>query len=666
MSRRRKSKRSEQTPDRRDSKVAGNSSSQSETGWNWILLVGLLFVAVGVGYWILRDQSNQTAEQIQLESKADAGNRTQSSIKTVSAITQDPLPVLATDIVLKEQELSENQLDPGQDGWETEVVAEEVKHLLTRLAGRLGNHDVEPLTPSEIAEGITVGRLRPQNLAEVYRDGGENGAIAVLRAAESSEGGTTAEGYEALTRAIEELAEPFAEATDVHVHFKVIRVSGSEQVTETTAYFEADAKTPTGSLQQRATWICQWQRSPEGALQLASIDSKDFEEVVERGPWLVDCTKAMMEKNRSFQEQLAYGLNHWLLRLGRVHGIHVFARNGMSLGDVNGDGRDDVYVCQPGGLPNRLFIQQDDGTVLDRSKESGVDWLDHTSSALVVDLDNDGDQDMVAATSAGLLVMENDGSGKFRLRSTLATRDIDTQSFSAADFDNDGDLDLYVCIEFARPGSLHSEAEVAFVYHDANDGAANVLFRNDIEAGGKWEFADVTKEVGLDTDNRRHSLACAWEDYDNDGDQDLYVANDYGQNCLYRNDEGKFKNIALEANVVDSASGMSVSWGDYNHDGWMDLYVANMFSSAGNRITRQEQFKSGKDDELKKIYSRFAKGNTLLQNDGQGVFREVSSETGVEMARWAWSSVFADINNDAWDDLLVANGYITTDDTGDL
>ncbi len=98
----------------------------------------------------------------------------------------------------------------------------------------------------------------------------------------------------------------------------------------------------------------------------------------------------------------------------------------------------------------------------------------------------------------------------------------------------------------------------------------------------------------------------------------------------------------------------------------MDLYVANMFSSAGNRITRHAQFKPGAEDEMRNIYSRFAKGNTLLENVGNGQFREVSEAAGVEMGRWAWSSVFADINNDSWDDLLVANGYITTEDTGDL
>ena len=112
---------------------------------------------------------------------------------------------------------------------------------------------------------------------------------------------------------------------------------------------------------------------------------------------------------------------------------------------------------------------------------------------------------------------------------------------------------------------------------------------------------------------------------------------------------------------------MSVSWGDYDRDGWMDLYVANMFSSAGNRITRQAQFKPSDDENVREVYSRFAKGNSLFRNLGTGEsFREVGGEAGVEMGRWAWSSVFADLNNDGWEDLLVANGYITTEDTGDL
>ena len=627
----------------------------------WLVLTGLVLVVGGVGFQLFRDQPEagvvgdtaETSPPLQAVGHQD----------TVS--NSEPLATLITASNKSDRVVVETQLNPASDDWDTEVIAELAKVQLKHLGRRLAGEDLASVLSTEVAENVTSGQLRPAELMEVFRDGVEEKELLIRRSA-SNDNDFEFDGREGLSQALDKLAEPFRDASDVHVHIKVIRVDSSGETSETKAYFEADGQTPTGSLQQRATWQCQWQRATNGKLQLISIRASDFEEVIEKGPWLVDCTKSALGKNSSFHEQLLYGLNHWLSRLGRVHGMHVFARTGLAVGDVNGDGRDDVYVCQPGGLPNRLYIQQPDGTAIDSSHDSGVDWLDQTSSALILDLDNDGDQDLVAASSAGLLVMDNDGSGKFKLQTTLATRDIDTQSFTATDFDNDGDLDLYVCIEFANQMSLHGGAGVDFVYHDANDGAPNVLFRNDIKETGKWTFTDVTNEVGLDIDNRRHSLACAWEDYDNDGDQDLYVANDYGQNCLYQNNDGKFKNIALEANVVDSASGMSVSWGDYNHDGWMDLYVANMFSSAGNRITRQEQFKKGVDDELRDIYSRFAKGNTLLENDGQGKFREVTEEAGVEMGRWAWSSLFADLNNDAWDDLLVANGYITTEDTGDL
>ena len=77
----------------------------------------------------------------------------------------------------------------------------------------------------------------------------------------------------------------------------------------------------------------------------------------------------------------------------------------------------------------------------------------------------------------------------------------------------------------------------------------------------------MTAEVGLDVNNRRFSLAAGWEDYDNDGDQDLYVANDFGRNNLYRNNNGTFTDIAPAVQGEDRASGMSVSWGDVDRDG---------------------------------------------------------------------------------------------------
>ena len=91
-----------------------------------------------------------------------------------------------------------------------------------------------------------------------------------------------------------------------------------------------------------------------------------------------------------------------------------------------------------------------------------------------------------------------------------------------------------------------------------------------------------------------------------------------------------------------------------------------MFSTAGSRITKQPNFLPKLTSQGREIYKRFAKGNSLFRNLGDRKFEETGHLLGVETARWAWGSLFADVNNDGWEDLLVANGYITTDDTGDL
>ncbi|MFP6883435.1 MAG: VCBS repeat-containing protein, partial [Roseibacillus sp.] len=166
--------------------------------------------------------------------------------------------------------------------------------------------------------------------------------------------------------------------------------------------------------------------------------------------------------------------------------------------------------------------------------------------------------------------------------------------------------------------------------------------------------------------------AASWDDYDDDGDPDLYVANDYGRNNLYRNDRDengdlKFVDVAKKAGVEDISAGMSVTWGDADGDGDRDLYVSNMWSSAGNRVAYQRNFQTEAGETAREEFQRHARGNSLFLNKGDGTFADASLTAGVAMARWAWGSLFADLNNDGRNDLLVANGFITQpDDTGDL
>ena len=120
----------------------------------------------------------------------------------------------------------------------------------------------------------------------------------------------------------------------------------------------------------------------------------------------------------------------------------------------------------------------------------------------------------------------------------------------------------------------------------------------------------------------------------------------------------------MMAGAQDRGAGMSVSWGDYNRDGLSDIYIGNMYSNAGNRITGMSGYLDKENASLKKIYRRFAKGNTLLVQNKDNKFNDYGPS--VSMGRWAWSSVFADIDNDGWEDLVVANGYITGQREDDL
>ncbi|MFT5906358.1 MAG: hypothetical protein ACI9E1_001966 [Cryomorphaceae bacterium] len=612
--------------------------------------------------------------------------------------------VMTDNVTVKETFLPVNQGrpweeidDPAKDGWDTEVLADQAKKQLKEFGGILSNLDVKNLSML-IKDSFACDRLLPAELITIIDD-----KYLKIERAESvvnlpdlgeqvlEEAGILKLnhlGADGLAEAIRILCAPFENEVDLNFTAKVFRVIKTPNGFLTRQYVRissnkpAEAKTP-GKMELHTTWDIAWESGRESEYpRMRWIQVVEFEQTESHQPdgaLFADCTKSVLGGNPVYAEQFLHGMNHWLQRIQAPGKDVLSGYSGFAVADVNGDGLEDLYVCQEAGLPNRLFIQQEDGSAREESAEWGVDWLQSSRSALLVDLDNDSDQDMVLAIMGGVVLMENDGQGKFIIREILDAGN-NVLSLSAVDYDLDGRLDIYACVyrkDFELTSSIGNSlaSSAGFILHDASNGGSNVLYKNRTTLTDGWRFLDITKEVGLDVNNHRFSMAASWDDFDNDGDQDLYVSNDYGRDHLYRNDSPgaaggetrrKFVDISDAAHIEDSATGMSTSWADYDRDGWMDVFIANMWSSAGNRITFQEQFKSGATAEAKRRYQRVARGNTLLRNQGDGTFADHSAPAGIEMGRWAWGTNFVDLNNDGWEDIFVANGFISTEDTGDL
>ena len=411
-------------------------------------------------------------------------------------------------------------------------------------------------------------------------------------------------------------------------------------------------------LQHNATWTCTWRASPSG-IELVALRRDSFEvaRLLERTEALfLDASEAVFGAGSLFREQLAPGLDFWRTRIPASLDLGFLSHHGIALGDVDGDGLEDLYLCQPGGLPNRLLLHLPGGAVRDVSAAAGVDVLDYSSSALLLELDEDGDVDLLVSTGNALLFYANDGEGRFEPRLEIE-RSLAT-SLCAADYDQDGDLDVFVC-SYLSP---YEKQGLPVPYHDANNGEANALLRND----GDWTFVDATSEVGMDENNRRFSFAAAWEDYDNDGDQDLYVANDFGRNNLYRNEAGRFRDLAGELGAEDVSAGMGVAWGDADGDGWMDLYVTNMYSPGGSRLTSQDGYHGDYSPETEEDYRHHAMGNSFLLNGRGGPFVDATRRSRAGVGGWAWGAIFLDFDNDGRLDLFSPNGFVTGERPGDL
>ena len=551
-------------------------------------------------------------------------------------------------------------LEPGSDSFPEEREAAELAARLAELGDRL---KASPDRAAGVADWLLAPGFRGARLLPAEEtDAAQQGPLAVRRA-------------EALPQDLvldrhsfgAELRRLVHDLRDVRVaEFLITEIAAERDkgLARTEVRYDIVGKgRDAWRAQHVGVWRMKWRRDAS-SWRVTEWTAASHLQSQAKSPVFTEVTAAALGASDSFRRQLDVPLDAWSASLDSVLARDSNGHHGVSVGDADGDGLDDLYLAQPAGLPNRLYRARGDGSFEDATESAGLAVLDDTAQSLFADVDNDGDQDLVLSTGTLPFLFVNDGHGRFTYVTDAFRFERPPQgslmSIAMADYDRDGFLDLYLCVYSYSYGAGEDKAGTPAPYHDARNGPPAVLFRND----GHGRFVDVTREAGLAASNDRYHFAAAWADYDGDGWIDLLVANDFGTKNLYRNRgrrEGKvtFEDVAAEAGVLDHGAGMSAAFLDYDNDGLVDIYTGNMWSDNGRRVTSNPAFMPQAPAEVRALYRRHARGNSLFRNRGDGRFEDVTLQARAEIGRWAWSSDALDFDSDGFEDLYVANGMLT-------
>jgi Flp pilus assembly protein TadD len=554
------------------------------------------------------------------------------------------------------------QIQPGHDEFIAEKYAFELEHLLANWTTALQDSAHDLRTPREWLEGTLEGALLDRATVQTLR------AAPPLESEKILFSAATTISSEAFLAALGRYLSPFTHIESCDLQLDTIEVvSDTPLHLRTQVHYDLTGHLNSNRREQRTgEWNIDWLQHGTGQWRITHWSAAAEMRSRLTGSGFADVTAAALGQNDSYRQQMLLGIDHWRTVLDGACGIDVYGNNGLCVGDFDGDGLDDIYVCQPAGLPNRLYKNRGDGTFTDVTEQAGVGILDASSCALFADLTNSGRQDLIVVRTSGPLLFANRGDDTFELKPDAFQFARPLQgSFtgaSVADYNCDGLLDIYFCTYSFYQGL--SEYEYPNPYYDAQNGPPNFLMRN----RGSHSFEDVTISSGIDVSNNRFSFDAVWSDYDRDGWPDLYVVNDFGRKVLYRNNRnGTFTDVSAEARIEDPGEGMSMTWFDYDNDGWDDMYVVNMWESAGRRVTGQPQFMPTAPESVRRVFRQGAMGNTLLHNEGtKGKFRETTEESGTRFGGWNWGSGAWDFDHDGYPDLYVANGFVSGENREDL
>ncbi len=369
----------------------------------------------------------------------------------------------------------------------------------------------------------------------------------------------------------------------------------------------------------------------------------------------------------------------------------VYNGSGVALGDLDGDGLDDIFLAG-NQVNNALYLNRGKLQFEDVTRTSGIgkpDSLLWSSGVSLVDLNLDGRLDVYVCNTfyrdslhRRNLLYINKGNGEDGIphfEEEAAAYGIADDSYSSHaqffDYDNDGDLDLFIGvnrIEGINPSQFRPLED------DGSSQSRDRLFRSDWnDSLGHPQFTNVSEEAGIVHHGYSHSTLI--HDFNKDGWMDIYVANDFFSNDLVyiNNQNGTFTNRAGEIFKHFSLSSMGSDLADINNDGELDLFTTEMQPYYNKR----KKLFQGPSSYDKEIFTRrydyeyqYARNTLQIANGtdpqtGLPVFSETGMFAGLQETDWSWAPLFADYDNDGWQDLIITNGFpkdVTDRDFGDF